>query len=486
MTSEESPNIPLARLDSDMRHVDDLPTEILLHILSFLSLRQLLAVEHVSRRWRDAFDTCLSRLRDFTMHWPHALTDRCLELLLPRMSALRVIDIEIYEHDSLYVQINKLDLHIVAHHCPLLSELNLKAFRVSEPTLQRLCLRCPRLEVVTMNNNCSDECVKVMVLNQRRLRSLTICSPAGRCEWLATLPASVQRLTLHHWREREPGYIKHVAQCPNLRELDLSFSTIQFTSHLKLVLTGCVQLQRLVLAGTYWYRSNSRLATLLEAAPASLRELDISDVTSVTAEDLAAGLASCTRLERLSAAGLVLPPEGCLPVTGLPALRHLNLRRAEALTDTTLRRLPALLPGLYTLNINFCRLVSEEGLRCVRELPQLRALHLAGVPCVSSDVLDCLGDQPLAELELGCSETFPKQVGAEAVQSLVLRCAKLRRLTLYDRLSRVRAVVHALAGQLARERTVTLVLYPGFPSRLPRTDGPLRLTDTASLRPPRV
>ena len=463
-----------------MKQIDDLPAEILLHILSFLSVRQLCAVKDVSRRWRDAFDVCLSRVYDFTMDWPHELTNQCLELLLPRMTALRVIDIDTVR-ESIYTKINKLDLHIVADHCPLLSELNLSAFEVSEPSLQRLCLRCPRLEVVTMNPLCSEECVRVIVVNQRRLRALTVRSPQSSCRWLAALPDSLQRLTLQFWWDGDPGNLRHLAQCRNLRELDISFSYILRRSHLKLVLAGCLKLERLLLAGSHCYRGDS---LLLEAAPVSLRELDIADVPWVTSEDLAAGLAGCTRLERLSAAGLGPPLEECLPPAGLPALRHLNVRRAERLTDASLRRLPALLPGLRTLNINFCRLVTEEGLRCLRQLPQLSALHLVGVPCVTSGALDCLGWPPLAELELGCAETFPKQVSAEAVLALVLRCATLRRLTLYDKLSRVRSVVLGLLGRLAAERTVTLVLYPGFSSRLPRTDGSLRLTDTTALRRP--
>ena len=461
-----------------MKHIDELPIEMLLHILSFLSLRNLFAVEHVSLHWRDAFNICLSRLRDFTMGWPHAITDRCLELLLPRMSALRVIDIDVYDRETLYTQINRLDLHLVANHCPLLSELNLNPFRVSESSLQRLCLRCPRLEVVTMNAQCSEPCLRVILQNQR-LRALTVRSPEGRA-WLALVPDTLQRLSLTHWTSRMSGDLRHLARCRDLRELDLSFCNIMHSTQLKFVLGGCPRLERLRLTSSVHFHGES--LHLDAAAPASLRELDISDAYWVTADVLSAGLACCPRLECFSAARLAAPLELCLPPAGLPALRRLNVRHTEPLTDDSLRRLPDLLPGLRSLTVSFCRQLTEQGLLSLRRLPELRELHLAGVPSVSDVTLYHLSAWPLTELELGCAETFPKQVRPEAVLRFVLECRSLRRLTLYDRLSRVRPVVEGLRARLGKERDVTLVLYPGFPSRLPRTDRPLRLTDTTATR----
>ena len=76
-------------------HADRLPAELLQLVLSQLSLAQLLAVQRVSRRWREAVRELLRRRQQLDLRAEldgvGRLTDRALRHLLRLMPALRVL-----------------------------------------------------------------------------------------------------------------------------------------------------------------------------------------------------------------------------------------------------------------------------------------------------------------------------------------------------------------------------------------------------------
>ena len=120
-------------------------------------------------------------------------------------------------------------------------------------------------------------------------------------------------------------------------------------------------LRRLSVSGCAGLRSDS-LRQVGSRCP-QLRQLDVSALSEVRAADLSAALAGCQQLERLTARRLLEPVEKYLPTTGLTALRHLDVGSAAGVTDSTLRQLPDLLPGLHTLNVQ-----GEEGRGCLGDL----------------------------------------------------------------------------------------------------------------------
>ena len=86
-------------------HADRLPAELLQLVLSQLQLRQLLQVQLVSRRWRDAV-LCLLR-RQQELHLPNndfpykECSDNTLRRLLQLMPALRVLRLGISSKHAL-------------------------------------------------------------------------------------------------------------------------------------------------------------------------------------------------------------------------------------------------------------------------------------------------------------------------------------------------------------------------------------------------
>ena len=468
-------------------HISDLPPEILLHILSYLSPDQLYQVKDVCLKWQSAFKTCLSRVKILQSTWPDKIyTNESLQMLLPHMPALRTINIANKEKA-------RLDLELVSRHCRQLAEIDLSSFRVTVDGLHRLCLFCPRLQVVTMYSS-DAACVEVVLSHQPQLRKLTLLQPRidrdsdRGLACLSCLPASLEWLHISDWHRysfelRSDDVIRLLSRCERLRVLELeNVSRLQATG-LRPVLNSCRRLERRSLRGSpVWGQDSLRPL----AACANLLELDLSELQRVQPAELAAGLAGCVRLERLTAAALSSHPlEQCLPRDGLPTLRHLSVPHslAPAVTDDTLERLRVLAPGLQSLDVSFCRSLTEPGLRQLSRLLELRALLVAGVPAISDSLLSCMLPPRLVSLELGRSDTFAELVSMGAVTRLVLLCSELRRLTLFDNLTRVRCLVEELTPLLDADRAVTLVLYPGFPQRLSAlATEQLRIIDTAAAR----
>ena len=184
-----------------------------------------------------------------------------------------------------------------ATHCQHLVNVDLRGVHITDDSLKALCNSCPSLEVVKSDS-----------FSESSLRVLLRCSPA-------------------------------------LRELDLSDSGV--TGQCFSLLPG--SLQRLSVAHCYELRSNS-LRQVGARCP-QLRQLEVSGLEQLHAGDLAGAVAGCPQLERLTAEYLRRPVERCLPPAGLMALTHLEVRWAAGVTDTTLQRLPDLLPRLQALNI---------------------------------------------------------------------------------------------------------------------------------------
>ena len=184
---------------------------------------------------------------------------------------------------------------------------------ISEDSLKRFCSACPSLEEVKLGGFWfSDTIVEVLLHHLPALRSLELYlnnDVTGRC--FSLLPDSLQRLSVTGCTGLQSDSLRQVAaRCPRLRELNVS--------------------------------------DLYELQAGDLME--VSDLYELQAGDLMAVLTGCTQLERLTHS-LPVPLEQCLPPAGLPALRHLDVSRGVLVTDTTLRQLPRLLPGLHTLNI---------------------------------------------------------------------------------------------------------------------------------------
>lgn len=187
-----------------------------------------------------------------------------------------------------------------ASHCPHLVDIDLDGFCINEASLEKLCTQCPGLERVKLPHHFhfSESSVWVLVRHLPRLRVLDLNHSGrvtGRC--FSELPQALQRLLLAGCSGLQSTALQHLRRCPQLTELD------------------------------------------------------VSNVRTLEEKDLRAAVASCPLLTKLMVCQLRLAPERWLPETGAPQLRLLDAGFSTGVSDSTLRQLPHLAPGLETLNL---------------------------------------------------------------------------------------------------------------------------------------
>ena len=210
---------------------------------------------------------------------------------------------------------------------------------------------------VQVNARCSSGLsILEKIERNRQIQSSVLTSLLSSCQKL-------ERLVLAGRCIPESASVRHLAQCPRLRELNLSRVTI-------------------VKAGEVITQGNLR-------------------AKSVDAADLAQGLSGCPLLESLSVEELTAPLEQIVPPTNPPKLVYLDASRSSGLTNNSLRRLPGLFPKLHTLNIQGCKRMSEDGLMAyLPRLKRLRSLDVRNVSGMTKAVEETLKTCKLTELRL--------------------------------------------------------------------------------------
>ena len=393
--------------------IDELPPQLLMEILSYLSWRQQLVVRRVSRSWRTAADACLVRRRELYISAEDLHTglnaERLLSLL-QSMPALRRFSLDDCYPDS--------------------GEL-----LAGDPlSVDQLCDSCPQLQTVNLECKLDDADVETLLRRLPGLRSLHLKFLEAEGDCLSLLPSGLQSLSLSNDWELSPDSFRHLTRCSRLRELDLS-DTKLCDEELAAALIVSPQLERLTVTGCYlltgdWLtelrrcpqlrelimpyvniRSDQlaaavtacpkleRLAVLYHSLKADwlpqlrncpqLQELDISHLDHADL-DLSVVLIACSQLKRLRVDGIRNPlltfPFFLTFSDGLPGLTHLDLS-ASSTDDATFSRLPDLLPGLRDLRLNYCPSISTSQLASV-------LLRLTNLQVLDMDrTLDDLHDQ---------------------------------------------------------------------------------------------
>ena len=425
--AEVSPTEPLGSL-TEPCHADRLPAELLQLVLSQLQLPQLLQVQRVSRRWRDAVLDLLRRRQELELDHVDFQYLECsvatLRHLLRLMPALRVLGLDGGSDSTITT---------IATHCKHLVNIDLNYIAVTDDSVRKLCNACPALEAVKgCCFNDSSLCVLLSHLPALRDLDLSGSDVTGQC--FSMLPGSLERLSVSGCQKLRPHSLRQVGK-------------------------RCSQ----------------------------LRQLNVSWLHQLRADDLAAALESCPQLERLAAENMRQPPERCLPPAGLPALKYLAVHGVDFVTDTTLQRLPDLLPSLQTLNIRGCEAVTNEGLHHLRRCGQLFSLNLTRLRRLTDAGLGQLHGMQLKELFLGnaCSRV---NFTDEGVSRLVVACPSLRQLHTGFEGKLTPRLVDLLLRDLADSRDLTLRVFTGNLEQLRRklpplpSSGPLRLVfgDTAT------
>lgn len=401
----EQPDPPVSP-SAAVCYVDLLPSELLVHILSFLTLRQQLEVQVVSRRWLQTVRTLLASrdqldLSDL-LDWDTCLlTNPQLEYALGLMPSLRDIRCSrgiVVWHGN--------PVATIASLCPRLVSANLANLDGYRYSLRDLGVSCPNLELLEPPEYSTDSDVAEVLPMLPRLRQLKFFLPDSYECW-AVLPPTLEvlEIVLDH------ATVHHLARCPQLMELSLICSED---------------------------RPSQNIGATLRALP---------------------------QLERLCLENEPVPLERLLPTKGFPQLRHLSFIEV-GVNSRTLQLLPRLTPALLSLEIWHGRAMTEEGLLQLSRLKQLRSLKLKRVQGVTDAVLASLHGHRLRQLHL----TDLDNVSPHAFRQLVKHCPELQLLGLVMARDTTSLYLmgnwRLLAYLLAPQQDITLCVRDGGVFRL--------------------
>ena len=381
--------------------LETLPLEILEIVAGYLDWTSLLSLQEVSAHCRDAVGLVFGRLHTVQVYFysgdafhlectvnnrPPACdaegsltsSDKFYQLM-SQLTSLRRLDVSGLSSERLET------LSAVSTYWTQLEQLDVRHDYsiTSDPTLlNELCANCPLLTDLSVRSlgwTALDETLKSVAVALPGLRSLHV-QHEGECSFLSELPAGLRELSI---------------ESPALRS-----------------------------------EAVAELARLTE-----LRSLRLGSGCDLEANHLKACLAGCVRLERLALGRLRGSVGNCLPATGLPALRYLELEWSR-LGGTDMGHLVDCLPGLESIHQWHCQVLTRDELALFGRLPALRSLKLYSTYSgITDETLNELSSARLVELELGLvlvvddyGRNFP--ITPEGLLQLTRACPTLRTVML--------------------------------------------------------
>jgi Leucine-rich repeat (LRR) protein len=212
----------------------------------------------------------------------------------------------------------------------------------------------------------------------------------------------LKELTLSFCRGITEATVKKIAQLPQLRSLDVTARRFIFTGPRPIpVLTSINPL----------------------AARLTLEDLVLSEYTHITDAQVTKLVGALVRLKALDLSACnEITDKSCEAIARLPRLETLKLPPESYLTDASLKVLSSV--GTLTHLIVSSLQVTDEGMKHVAKLTNLKVLHVSGCESVTNEGIEAL--ETLRNLEaFRASET---KLGDAGLQSLVQSCPKLSEL----------------------------------------------------------
>ncbi|MQL76526.1 hypothetical protein Taro_008934 [Colocasia esculenta] len=200
----------------------DLPTELLLRILSLADDRTAIVASGVCTGWRDALYAGLSHL---SLSWCKANMNNLILSLAPKFTKLQVL---ILRQNRPQLEDNAIEA--VAIHCHDLRGLDLsKSHRLTDGSLYALAHGCPHLTTLNISgcSAFSDSALAYLTGFCKNVKCLNLCGcvKAATDKALQTIAYNCNQLqTLNlGWCENisDKGVVSLASGCPDLRALDL-------------------------------------------------------------------------------------------------------------------------------------------------------------------------------------------------------------------------------------------------------------------------
>ena len=375
------------------RHIDNLPSEILTQIFSYLTVPQICqSVLPVCKKWREiGYSKSLWKCLKFGYGWAatrcfHAMT---IKRLIRRAPLLRVFE---YHCPN---SINNIIVE-VAKRCPKLQILELQCQSLSYKTVEKLVLGCPFICQISFHKVEGTDSTNFLPLaNLKHLKALEL----SRCDWadaclieaMAKSCTQLQYLNLHHLPNLSNGSLAELlSSCKGtLKILMLCLESFIVTEAIFASIAQCEHLQRLTVLPAVNATDKSflllqnlsrlvsvTLSRLWKVTPTgckklfshvnwkTLREVDFVLSDCINDESICCLVKNACNLEILSMERCSVTDAGMAHVVFYSKrLVYLNLEKMNGLRGTFLPDIEAYLPHLLVLRVDHCDGVNDHFLQ---------------------------------------------------------------------------------------------------------------------------
>lgn len=352
----------------------DLPHEIRVHILHFLSPRQIVRLSSVSKSWHDmCFDGQLWTELDCQSYYQQITSDALIKIML-RAGAF-VKNLNLRGCVQLRDQWPSLGTRMVNQECRNLENFSIEGCKIERSSIHFFLLRNPRLLHINMPSmqNINNATMKIIAAHCPQLEFLNI-------DWCSQVDTKGLRKVIH--------------SCPRLTDLRASelkglddeefmLELYQRNSLERLIIQQCDSLtdEALTILTNGIEPEIDPLTERTVVPPRQLRHLDISKCRSLTDKGVRSMAYNLPYLEGFRLCqNPALTDDGLVDIlSNTPRLTHLEVEEVDQLTNAVLTAF-ASSPGsssLEHLSISYCEHLGDVGvLPIVKSCPNLTSLCL--------------------------------------------------------------------------------------------------------------
>ncbi|XP_049790702.1 F-box/LRR-repeat protein 7-like isoform X2 [Schistocerca nitens] len=382
---------PILQQDTDVEEslcmVNILNDDCLMHVFSYLSCYERIAIERVCKRWqsisqmmwKSTRELCAKKLRNIHKSLP-AIIQRC-------GSSLKKLDLS---HDT--QTISRETVVCVGRYCRELEELRITHSRLNGSTLRPL--NGPQLRVLDLTGCCgiSDRDLSHLLVKCPVLERLSVAGWFRLSGWgLGRVSNSLRHLTLDGCTGLDGKQVARAVK--TITKLDLSANCSLGDIDVKHILDSAKNLEELTMAQLFPLL-NGRAFSAIAAKGEQLTLLDLKFNASLTDDLLISIVNSCINMKELNVEGCCALNNIALIMECLSALKNLEILIMSYLPGKSdscmLQFREEGFPALKKLEMRGSPYLGDIGTACILSLCyKLECLDISGCQCVTTKGLSC-------------------------------------------------------------------------------------------------
>ncbi|PGH17312.1 hypothetical protein AJ79_01196 [Helicocarpus griseus UAMH5409] len=351
----------------------NMPEEIKMSILQYLSPKDLFICSRVSKAWNKmCFDGQLWARLDASTYYTDIPSEALVKVMTAAGPFLRELNLRgCTQLESAW----QTDGERISNTCRNLTSICIRDSRIDRTTLHLLLRKNPKLVHIDLSG--------LMIVSNSALRIIS-------------------------------------QNCPNLELLDVSWCRVVDAKGLRRVVASCPQLKDLRVNELSGFDNQQLLLQIFKAN--SLERLILSHCSSLTDASLKILMQGIDPEYDVLTDRALVPPR---------KLKHLDLSRCRALTDAGLRNLAHHLPDLEGLQLSQCPNIGDGALLDVlRTTPRLTHLDLEELDKLTNHFLLELSKAPCAATLQHLNLSYCERLGDMGLLQLLKSCPNLRSLDL--------------------------------------------------------